>query len=169
MRKTLLEQLEDKFEEVESIAEDEIEEANVTGNMDGGAGPAKTPHTFGDGKSEPSGNHIEVLGYKKTKPSNMHTKRLQELERNLENQILEISYKDYKKDDTRKDYQKINDSIIKINRMVFEMEKLVNLNIKLKQESSVSNAKYWESTKKNFGKISKRMLRISRKITELNL
>ena len=41
MSKFLLEQLEEKFEEMESketlIEEEEIEEANVTGNLDGGA------------------------------------------------------------------------------------------------------------------------------------
>ena len=36
--KSLIKEIEDKFEE--------IEESNVTGNLDGGEGPPKTPYAF---------------------------------------------------------------------------------------------------------------------------
>lgn len=36
--KSFIKEIEDKF--------DEIEEANVTGNLDGGEGPVKTPYCF---------------------------------------------------------------------------------------------------------------------------
>ena len=42
--KSLIKEIEDKFEE--------IEEANVTGNLDGGEGPVKTPHAFSKSKDE---------------------------------------------------------------------------------------------------------------------
>ena len=103
--RNLIKEIEDKFEE--------IEEANVTGNLDGGEGPVKTPHAFSKSKEEDEldSDHIEVLGYKKAKESKMNSKKLKSLERKLETKINEISYKEYKKDENLKQHQKINHSI----------------------------------------------------------
>ena len=124
--KSLLKEIENKFEE--------IEEANVTSNLDGGEGPVKTPHAFSKSKEEDEldDDHIEVLGYKKTKESKMNSKKLESLERKLENKINEISYKEYKKDENLKQHQKINHSIKEINSMMFKLERVVNQNTKLK-------------------------------------
>ena len=153
--KSFIKEIEEKFEE--------IEEANVTGNLDGGEGPIKTPNAFSKSKDEDDldDDHIEVLGYKKSKEKKMNTAKLESLERKLENKINEISYKEYKKDDSRKDYQKINDSIKKINSMMYKMERIVNQNSKLKQEAGVHNGQYWKSTQARFQKISERMVKIS--------
>ncbi len=44
MSRYLLKELEDKFNELEiQQEEDELDEANVTANLDGGAGPPRTP------------------------------------------------------------------------------------------------------------------------------
>ena len=160
--KSLLKEIENKFEE--------IEEANVTSNLDGGEGPVKTPHAFSKSKEEDEldDDHIEVLGYKKTKESKMNSKKLESLERKLENKINEISYKEYKKDENLKQHQKINHSIKEINSMMFKLERVVNQNTKLKTESGVHNGQYWKSTQKRFGKISERMLKVARSLKELS-
>lgn len=164
--KSLLKEIEAKFEEVE-----ELEETNVTANLDGGAGPPKTPKAFTKDKDEDdmAGDHIEVLGYKKSKESKMNSKKLESLEAKLENKINEISYKEYKKDDNLKQHQKINHSIKEINSMMFKLERIVNQNAKLKTEVGVDSAKYWKSTQTRFGKISERMLNVARKIKELSI
>src|SRR5210317_1678867 len=147
--KSFLKEIEDKF--------DELEEANVTANLDGGEGPIKTPHAFAKSKDEDDldDDHIEVLGYKKSKEKK-------------ENKINEISYKEFKKDDSRKQHQKINDSIKEINSMMFKLERIVNQNAKLKTEAGVHAGQYWESTQKRFGKISERMLKVARQLKELS-
>ena len=164
--KSLLKEIEAKFEEVE-----ELEETNVTANLDGGAGPPKTPKAFTKDKDEDDmvGDHIEVLGYKKSKESKMNSKKLESLEAKLENKINEISYKEYKKDDNLKQHQKINHSIKEINSMMFKLERIVNQNAKLKTEVGVDSATYWKSTQTRFGKISERMLNVARKIKELSI
>ena len=103
--KSFIKEIEEKFEE--------IEEANVTGNLDGGEGPIKTPNAFSKSKDEDDldDDHIEVLGYKKSKEKKMNTAKLESLERKLENKINEISYKDFKRDENLKQHQKINHSI----------------------------------------------------------
>tara|TARA_R110001606_G_scaffold330808_1_gene478514 strand:- start:281 stop:769 length:489 start_codon:yes stop_codon:yes gene_type:complete len=161
--KSLIKEIEDKFEE--------IEEANVTGNLDGGEGPIKTPHAFSKSKDEDDldDDHIEVLGYKKSKENKMNTKKLESLENKLESKINEISYKEFKKDENLKQHQKINHSIKEINSMMFKLERIVNQNAKLKTEVGVDSAKYWKSTQTRFGKISERMLNVARKIKELSI
>jgi len=175
MSKFFLEQLDQRFEEMESkealIEEEDIDEANVTGNMDGGAGPPKTPNAFAKSEDEDDldTDHIEVLGYKKAKKSKMNTesKTMKKLEDRLE-RIIEATYRDYKKDDSMKAHQKVNKSIKEINRMMYEVEKIVNQNTKLKSEMGVSNEQYWKSTQKRFTKISERMLKVARNLKELS-
>ena len=156
--KSLIKEIEDKFEE--------IEEANVTGNLDGGEGPIKTPHAFSKSKDEDDldDDHIEVLGYKKSKENKMNTKKLESLENKLEKKINEISYKDFKKDENLKQHQKINHSIKEINSMMFKLERIVNQ----KTEAGVHNGQYWKSTQRRFGKISERMLKVARNLKELS-
>lgn len=165
--KSLIKELNDKFQQYE---EEELDEANVTSNLDGGEGPPRTPMAFSKSNDEDDldDDTIEVLGYKKSKKSNKHTQAMEAFENKMESLINEISYKEYKKDDSRKDYQKINDSIKKINSMMYKMERIVNQNSKLKQEAGVHNGQYWKSTQTRFQKISERMVRVARKIKELS-
>ena len=123
MAKFLLEQLDKKFEELEEkktvlLGQDEDEEetqdeANVTGNLDGGAGPPRTPYAFAKSEDDMDDDHIEVLGYKKSKKTNKNIKKLEsisKIEDKLE-KIVEASYRDYKRDDSMKAHQKVNNSI----------------------------------------------------------
>jgi len=160
--KSFLKEIENKFEE--------IEESNVTGNLDGGEGPQRTPNAFANSEDEDDldTDHIEVFDYKKTKKTKNHIKTMESLERKLEKKINEISYREFKTDDSRKDYQKVNDSIKEINSMLFKLERIVNQNAKLKNEAGVHNGQYWKSTQTRFGKISERMLSVARKLKELS-
>ena len=166
MSKFLMEQLESKFKQFES--EDELEEANVTANMDGGAGPIKTPAAFAKSKDENDldPDHIEVLGYKKSNKSKQNFEAISKMESQLEN-LIEATYRAYKKDESMSAKKKVNLAIKEINRKLYEVEQLVNQNTKLKMEVGVDQGQFWESTKVRFGKISERMLKISRKIKEL--
>lgn len=161
-----MEQLESKFKQFES--EEEIEEANVTGNMDGGAGPIKTPAAFAKSQDEDDLNpdHIEVLGYKKSNKSKQNFEAVSKLESKLES-LIEATYRAYKKDESMSAKKKVNLAIKEINRKLYEVEQLVNQNSKLKLEMGVDQGQFWESTKVRFGKISERMLKITRKIKDL--
>jgi hypothetical protein len=178
MSRFLLEQLDKKFVELEEKKdvllgqdedEDTTDEANVTGNMDGGAGPIKTPNAFAKSTDEDDLNidNIEVLGYKKSKKSKSNFESITRMESNLES-IIEATYKEYKNDDSMKAHQKVNTSIKEINRLMWEITKIVNQNSKLKTETGVHTGQYWKSTQKRFGKISERMLKVARQLKELS-
>jgi len=79
----------------------------------------------------------------------------------------EASYKDYKKDESISNKKKINLAIKEVSRMMFEIEKIVNQNSKLKTETGVNSDKYWKTTHSRLDRISERMLKVSNKIKNL--
>ena len=65
MTNKILESIERDFFNEE---EEEIEEVNTTGNIDGGAGPPKTPGAFSRSGEEDENDNAEWFGAKKVKP-----------------------------------------------------------------------------------------------------
>jgi hypothetical protein len=138
--------------------EDELEEANVTGNLDGGEGPPKTPYAFG--KEEDEKGSAEKLGYKKVKQESTFMK--------MSRLMNEVSYRDFKKDPTSTPQQKVNRGIMEVNKMLAEMEKIVENNLRLKTEMGVESNHFWKATGKRFSKINERMIRIANRLKELS-
>jgi len=100
--------------------------------------------------------------------------RRAELENKLNTSIMgesivteATSYRDFKKDTTLNNEQKINKSIREVNKMLAEVEKLVHNSYKLKVETGFQSDSFWKRSRAAFGKISERMNRISNKIKEL--
>ena len=138
--------------------EEELEEMNVTGNLDGGEGPPRTPYAFG--KEEDEKDNAEQLGYKKVKQESTFMK--------MSRLMNEVSYRDFKKDPTSTPQQKVNRGIMEVNRMLAEMEKIVNNNLRLKTEMGVQSGHFWKATGKRFAKINERMVRIANRLKELS-
>ena len=140
-----LKELEEKIKE-----EEDVQEGNVTGAADG---PYDTPKAFGKKKKK----DVEVVGYKKVKESKFMKLAKATL-------INEISYKEYKKDESATSKQKVNRAIREINSKLYKIERIVSQNIKLKSEAGVDQSKYWKSTRSNLHKISEKMQRISERL-----
>lgn len=132
-----------------------------------GAGAYNTPKAFG----ELSDDDIETLGYKKIKKIKKESvKPVKEStfkKMSSEMFLTEISYNSYKKDPIASPKQKINNSINYINKGLKEIEKVVNHNVRLKQEMGVDNNVYWKSSRENLAKISERLMRVSKQLKEL--
>ena len=79
-----------------------------------------------------------------------------------------VSYREYKKDPNSTPKQKVNKGIAEVNKMLGEMEKIVNNNLRLKQETGVDSSHFWKSTSGRFAKINERMTRISNRLKELS-
>ena len=137
--------------------EEDLDEANVTGNLDGGEGPIKTPHAFGEEEDE--NDNAEQLGYKKVKESTFLK---------MSKMMNEVSYRDFKKDPTSTPQQKVNRGIVEVNKMLSLMEKIVNNNLRLKTEMGVQSNHFWKSTGSRFAKINERMTRIANRLKELS-
>ena len=139
---------------------DDIEEMSTSA----GAGGYETPNAFG----ELGDDTIEMLGYKKVKKVKKNeVKESDFMKFSKELYLNEISYNEYRKDPIASPKSKINNSINFINRGLKEIEKVVNQNVRLKQEIGVDNGIYWKSSRENLTKISERLLRVSKQLKEL--
>lgn len=143
---------------------DDLEEMSTSA----GAGGYETPNAFGELEDDT----IEMLGYKKVKKkAKNETKSVKQESRykqmSSELFLNEIAYNEYKKDPIATPKHKINQSISFINRGLKEIEKVVNHNVRLKQEMGVDNSMYWKSSRENLVKISERLLRVSKQLKEL--
>jgi hypothetical protein len=154
-----------------NVKEEELEEMNVTGNLDGGEGPPKTPYAFG--KEEDEGDNAEVFDYEKTKDSNKHFVKVESTYKKMMKQMSgmslnETSYREFKKDPTSTPQQKVNRGIMEVNKMLGNMEKIVNNNLRLKTEMGVQSNHFWKATGKRFAKINERMIRVANRLKELS-
>ena len=139
---------------------EDIEEISISA----GAGGYETPNAFG----ELGDDTIEMLGYKKVKKVKKNeVKESDFMKFSKELYLNEISYNEYRKDPIASPKSKINNSINFINRGLKEIEKVVNQNVRLKQEIGVDNGIYWKSSRENLTKISERLLRVSKQLKEL--
>ena len=149
--------------------EEEIEEGNVTGNLDGGEGPPRTPYAFG--KEEDEKDNAEQMGMKKVKKSNKYFAKMESTYMRMMNQmegLNEVSYREFKKDPTSTPQQKVNRGIMEVNKMLGEIEKIVNNNLRLKTETGVQSGHFWKTTGNRFAKINERMLRVANRLKELS-
>ena len=145
-----------KLEElIKELEEEDIEEANVTGDA---GGEYNTPNAFSKSKKEDENGNAEKAGYKKIKAESNFMKLAKQT------LISEIRYKDYKNDESSTSKQKVNRAIREINSKLYKIESIVNQNIKLKSETGVDSNKYWKSTRSNLQKISEKMQRISERL-----
>ena len=146
---SLNKKLDKMFESWEKYKHEEIEEANLTGNVAG----FETPNAFA--KDEDEKDNAEKLGYKKVKESTFMK---------MSKIMNEISNMAYKNDYTMSSKQKVNKAIKEVNSKLFKIERIINQNLKLKNEEGVDSTKYWKSTRNNLKKISHKMMRISERL-----
>ncbi len=144
--------------------QEELDEISVTGMVAG----YETPKAFAaneDDFVEHNKETAEVYGYKlvpKTKKRNYESTYVQAM-----GALNEASYKEFRKDETRTTNRKINDSIKRINRIMYEVEKVVEHASRLKTEMAVDQRTLWGESRNRLVKISERINRISKKIHEL--
>ena len=151
--KQILEASDDVLDSNTPEEDEELEEISVTGGMDGGEGPPRTPYAFSGKKKED-----EEKKRKNATTSTGYT---------LVGEIYDSNYKSYKKDESLNSRQKVNGSIREISKRLMQIERILTRNIKLKKESGVNSSQYWKSTRSTVGRVSERLIRVAQKIREL--
>tara|TARA_B100001778_G_scaffold318089_1_gene306348 strand:- start:661 stop:1167 length:507 start_codon:yes stop_codon:yes gene_type:complete len=152
-------------------SQEELDEMSVTGNLDGGEGPPKTPFAFGKGrnmdkkKTKDISTNSTGFSIVKEKPKKVFKGNMGE---SIYKKVMsEINYREYKKDETMSAKQKVNNSIKEVNRKLYEIERIIHQNNKLKTEMGITSENYWKSTRAKFGKISERMVRVGHAMRKL--
>ena len=137
----------DKLKEIiRELIRNELEEATTTGDIAG----YETPNAFtgGPGKGKKKKKEISTnsTGY---------------------NVVKEGKYHDYRNDDTLSPKQKIGRSMREVRDGLNNLEKLVKMNVRLKNELNVNSGSYWKNTHKALHKISERLVKLANKVGQL--
>jgi len=131
------------------LTEDELDEQNVTGNLDGGAGPPRTPYAFGKKKRKYTYASVsEAMDQKYAAMIESYSKFA------TGNPKLTPS-------------QTVNGTIKEVAKKLQEIEQLVRYTSRLKTESGIAGSSYGKSTHSALRKISERLLKISERVRSL--
>ena len=199
---------------IREILKQELEEASVTGAIDGGAGPPKTPRAFRkkDSKKikktgfEDGHKNPAVLGFKKANEAKFHIRtdfgsilidagskgeakmivakkikggvkaiksvnrvgvsKAKQVDKKIES-VTEGRYQDYRNDESLTARQKIGYSMREVRDKLNELDKLVKMNVRLKNEIGVNSTDYWKRTHSAMKKISERLVKLANKVGQL--
>ena len=136
----------DKLKEiVRKIIKKEVEEASTSSATPG----YQTPMAFSGGR-------------KKDK------KKKRDIAKAVYNEsINEGRYHDYRNDESMTPKQKIGRSMREIRDSLNELNRLVKMNVRLKNELKVDSRSYWKNTHKALNKISERLVKLANKVGQL--
>jgi methyl coenzyme M reductase subunit D len=81
--------------------------------------------------------------------------------------VNEGKYHDYRNDETLTPRQKIGHSMREVRNALSELNKLIDMNVRLKNELNVDSRSYWKNTHKALGKISERLVKLANKVGKL--
>ena len=137
----------DKLKEIiRELIKKELDEASVTGDIAG----YQTPYAFSGGRKKDKKKKKKIAtnstGYSK---------------------VNEGRYHDYRNDDTLSPKQKIGRSMREIRDSLNNLDKLVKMNVRLKNELNVDSRSYWKNTHKALNKISERLVKLANKVGQL--
>ena len=132
---------------LKALIRKEIKEMSVTGGIDGGEGPPKTPAAFRDPKDD--------------------EKDEDDLKLSAGMSVVKENYWHFRNDDSMSTKQKLAKSMTEIRNRMTEIEKLVKYNVKLKNEMRFESDRYMKRTKTALGKISEKLVRLSHKVKDL--
>lgn len=136
--------------------EEELEEANVTGALDGGAGPPRTPGAFMSKKS-----------YDKKKKKMKWASVSEAMDKKYEKLIESYSKFAMGNNSKSSPVKTVNETIRQVSKRLQEIETLINYTGRLKKESGMTRGEYGKSTFTALNKISERLLKMSERIRSL--
>ena len=92
--------------------------------------------------------------------------KAKQVDKKLEN-VNEGKYHDWRNDETLSPKQKIGKSMMEVRDTLRELEKMVKMNVRLKNELNVDSRGYWKRTHSALQKISERLVKLANKVGQL--
>ena len=182
---------------IRELIKQELEEASVTGNLDGGEGPPQTPYAFKKKKKKKDESISEVKFHVKTEMGSVlvdasgkgeammkvakalkggrkgiisfkrvGVSQAKQVDKKIES-VTEGKYHDYRNDESLTAKQKIGYSMREVRDKLNELDKLVKMNVRLKNEVGVNSTSYWKNTHNAMKKISERLVKLANKVGQL--
>ena len=140
-------------------------EMSVTGGLDGGAGPPRTPRAF----SKKTRDLNQSTGYRTVSNKKMHTEydQVQEAMDRKYERLIE-GYRAFALSDSKiTPEQKVKRSISEVAKQLRSIEETIRFTSRLKNESGISHSGFGNSTKNALTKISERLIKISERVRSL--
>ena len=81
--------------------------------------------------------------------------------------VTEGKYHDYRNDESLSPKQKIGYSMREVRDKLTELDKLVKMNVRFKNEVGVDSTSYWKNTHNAMNKISERLVKLANKVGQL--
>jgi len=100
-----------------------------------------------------------------TKVSRVQTAFGKQLDKKTE--IKEARYTKYRNDESLTPKQKIGRSMREVRNSLSGLSKLIDMNVKLKNELKIDSKSYWKNTHKAMSKISERLVKLANKVGKL--
>ena len=166
----------DKLREViRELIMKELKEASMTGNIDGGAGPPKTPHAFKKKKKKDDKESGYQEGHQNPGVGTTFETVKEHPHKNFDNKrahkptpmIKEGKYHDWRNDESLTPKQKIGLSVREVKNSLSGLEKTVKMNVRLIRELKVGSTDYWKTSHKALSKINERLVKLSKEIVNL--
>ena len=137
----------DKLKEIiRELIRKELEEVSTSANVPG----YQTPYAFSGGRKKDKKKKKKIAtnstGYSK---------------------VNEGRYHNYRNDESMTPKQKIGRSMREIRDSLNELDRLVKMNVRLKNELNVNSQSYWKNTHKALNKISERLVKLANKVGQL--
>ena len=180
---------------VRELIKKELDEASGTGNLDGGAGPPKSPFAFKKKKKDESISEVKfhvktemgsvlvdasgkgeavmkvakaLKGGRKgiISVNRVGVSQAKQVDQKIEN-VTEGKYHDYRNDESLTPKQKIGMSMREVRDKLNELDKLVKMNVRFKNEVGVDSTSYWKNTHNAMKKISERLVKLANKVGQL--
>lgn len=82
-------------------------------------------------------------------------------------EIKEARYTKYRNDESLTPKQKIGVSMREVRDSLNELSRLIDMNVKLKNELKIDSKSYWKNTHKAMSKISERLVKLANKVGKL--
>jgi|694.fasta_scaffold101711_3 hypothetical protein len=140
-----------------------MKEASTTAGVPG----YLTPKAFSKDPDDKSNRGTEIakkFGYSNAKETHKNFKEIWEA-----NPLNEITYKEYKKAPGMSSKHKLNNAIKECNRALFEIERYLKQNKKLREEEGLGLNEYWKSTAVKLVKMNERLKSLQKEIKKFGL
>lgn len=154
-------------EAIRKLIKKELDEMSTTA----GAGGYLTPMAFrGNGKASMTRNkHIatDTTGFTLTPRGEEDANRPADKTEIIRKELAENKYYEYKKDESATPHQKIARAISELNKNLQEVERVLKMNTRLKNESNITSEQLWKRTQEGLVKLESRLLNIATRIREI--
>ena len=152
---------------VRELIKQELDEANSTASV---GGSYNTPHAFGGSnkKGKGKGKAGYTGGHTEPTDGTGHFLADDPKLRKTESVVNEGRYHAWRNDESLSPKQKIGLAMRETRDNLTELERMVNYNVKLKNELKVDSRDYWKTTHTALSKISERLVRLANKVGQLH-